>query len=71
MQPFDTALTRVYNQPTERVPDGKGGLRTRGLLYRNPIDCLWKTISTEGVYGLYKGSLCDFFTPIFPVNIKY
>lgn len=55
MQPFDTALTRVYNQPTERKPDGRGGFRTVGLLYRNPIDCLWKTASTEGIRGLYKG----------------
>lgn len=55
MQPFDTALTRVYNQPTERIPNGRGGFKTVGLLYRNPIDCLWKTISTEGVTGLYKG----------------
>ncbi|KIM32446.1 hypothetical protein M408DRAFT_20740 [Serendipita vermifera MAFF 305830] len=60
MQPFDTALTRVYNQPTERRPDGRGGFRTVGLLYRNPIDCLWKTISTEGVTGLYKGSTAHF-----------
>lgn len=60
MQPFDTALTRVYNQPTERRPDGRGGFRTVGLLYRNPIDCLWKTVSMEGVYGLYKGSTAHF-----------
>ncbi|PVG03024.1 mitochondrial carrier [Serendipita vermifera] len=60
MQPFDTALTRVYNQPTERRPDGRGGFRTVGTLYRNPIDCLWKTVSTEGVYGLYKGSTAHF-----------
>ncbi|KAH0838072.1 mitochondrial carrier domain-containing protein [Lanmaoa asiatica] len=35
MQPADTALTRVYNQPTIRLPDG----RLQGTLYRNPIDC--------------------------------
>jgi len=55
MQPADTALTRVYNQPTVVEPDG----RLRGTLYRNPIDCLWKTFKTEGVRGWYKGSfLC-------------
>jgi len=55
MQPADTALTRVYNQPTVVGPDG----RLRGTLYKNPIDCLWKTFRTEGVRGWYKGSfLC-------------
>ena len=51
--PFKT-LTRMYNQPTKRLPDG----RTVGLLYKNPIDCLWKTLRAEGVFGWYKGS-CD------------
>src|SRR5258708_6705600 len=51
MQPADTALTRVYNQPTVVGPDG----RLRGTLYKNPIDCLWKTFKTEGIYGWYKG----------------
>lgn len=52
MQPADTALTRMYNQPTKVMPDG----RTVGLLYKNPIDCLWKTVKTEGVFGWYKGT---------------
>ncbi|KAG1834398.1 mitochondrial carrier [Suillus variegatus] len=56
MQPADTALTRVYNQPTTRTPDG----RLSGILYRNPIDCLWKTFRTEGVFGWYKGSTAQF-----------
>lgn len=51
MQPADTALTRVYNQPTTVGPDG----RVRGTLYKNPIDCLWKTFKTEGLRGWYKG----------------
>lgn len=51
MQPADTALTRMYNQPVEKLPNG----RTVGLLYRNPIDCLWKTLKTEGPLGWYKG----------------
>ncbi|GAA5855483.1 hypothetical protein JCM8547_007854 [Rhodosporidiobolus lusitaniae] len=54
MQPADTALTRMYNQsPNSIGPDGK----PRGLLYKSPIDCLWKTWQTEGVRGWYKGSL--------------
>ncbi|KAF9015696.1 mitochondrial carrier domain-containing protein [Cyathus striatus] len=56
MQPADTATTRMYNQPTIHGPDG----RARGALYRNPIDCLWKTFKTEGVRGWYKGSTAHF-----------
>ncbi|KIK30188.1 hypothetical protein PISMIDRAFT_671325 [Pisolithus microcarpus 441] len=56
MQPADTALTRMYNQPTVMGPDG----RLRGRLYKNPIDCLWKTFKAEGVYGWYKGSTAHF-----------
>ncbi|GHJ89954.1 hypothetical protein NliqN6_6356 [Naganishia liquefaciens] len=56
MQPADTALTRVYNQPTITGPDG----RTRGALYSNPFDCLWKTLRTEGFLGWYKGTTAHF-----------
>jgi len=56
MQPADTALTRVYNQPTMKLPSGK----IVGTLYKNPIDCLWKTIRTEGPFALYKGSTAHF-----------
>ncbi|KAL6307334.1 oxaloacetate carrier [Sparassis latifolia] len=56
MQPADTTLTRMYNQPTVRGPDG----RMVGTLYKNPIDCLWKTLKTEGVFGWYKGSTAHF-----------
>ncbi|KAG6817923.1 hypothetical protein H0H87_012391 [Tephrocybe sp. NHM501043] len=56
MQPADTALTRMYNQPTTRTPDG----RLQGTLYKNPIDCLWKTFKAEGVRGWYKGSTAHF-----------
>ncbi|GAA6002186.1 hypothetical protein JCM10207_003115 [Rhodosporidiobolus poonsookiae] len=53
MQPADTALTRMYNQsPNSIGPDG----RPRGLLYKSPIDCLFKTWQAEGLGGLYKGS---------------
>ncbi|KAI6120655.1 mitochondrial carrier domain-containing protein [Pisolithus croceorrhizus] len=62
MQPADTALTRMYNQPTAMGPDGK----LRGSLYKNPIDCLWKTFKAEGVYGWYKGSTCTIPTDCSP-----
>jgi solute carrier family 25 protein 34/35 len=55
MQPADTALTRMYNQPTVVGPDGK----IRGTLYKNPIDCLWKTFKIEGARGWYKGMFCN------------
>ncbi|KAF7347584.1 hypothetical protein MVEN_01515100 [Mycena venus] len=56
MQPADTALTRMYNQPTVLGPNGK----MVGTLYKNPIDCLWKTAKTEGFRGWYKGSTAHF-----------
>lgn len=56
MQPADTTLTRMYNQPTKQLPSG----RIVGSLYKNPIDCLWKTITTEGPLALYKGSTAHF-----------
>ncbi|KAL4069859.1 mitochondrial carrier domain-containing protein [Scleroderma yunnanense] len=52
----ETALTRVYNQPTVKLPNG----RLQGTLYRNPIDCLWKTFKAEGLFGWYKGSTAHF-----------
>jgi len=41
----------MYNQPTTRSPNGT----YVGTLYKNPIDCLWKTLKTEGPFALYKG----------------
>ena len=47
----------MYNQPTMQLPNGK----IVGTLYKNPIDCLWKTIRTEGPLALYKGNVRDVF----------
>ncbi|BGP54379.1 hypothetical protein JCM8202_000812 [Rhodotorula sphaerocarpa] len=53
MQPADTVLTRMYNQaPNSIGPDGK----PRGLLYKNPVHCLFLTWKTEGFLGLYRGT---------------
>lgn len=41
MNPWDVLLTRVYNQ--------------KGDLYSGPIDCLVKTVKSEGIFALYKG----------------
>ncbi|KAK5092647.1 Mitochondrial oxaloacetate carrier protein [Exophiala xenobiotica] len=41
MHPPDTVMARLYNQ--------------HGNLYKGIFDCLYKTISTEGVLAVYKG----------------
>jgi solute carrier family 25 protein 34/35 len=47
MNPPDVISTRLYNQP---VVNGKG------TLYSGLVDCAAKTIRTEGIAGLYKGT---------------
>jgi solute carrier family 25, member 34/35 len=40
--PFpDTVMSRMYNQT--------------GNLYKGPLDCIYKTIKTEGLLAIYKG----------------
>lgn len=38
---LDTVMSRMYNQT--------------GNLYKGPLDCIYKTIRTEGVLAIYKG----------------
>eukprot|EP00756_Hemistasia_phaeocysticola_P060906 Hpha_TRINITY_DN4422_c0_g1::TRINITY_DN4422_c0_g1_i1::g.50420::m.50420/K15104/SLC25A11, OGC; solute carrier family 25 (mitochondrial oxoglutarate transporter), member 11 len=45
--PIDVVKARMMNQPV--APDGTP------TLYRNPIDCLTKTVQKEGFMGLYAG----------------
>eukprot|EP01133_Synstelium_polycarpum_P002443 gene2443-2778_t len=45
--PVDTVKTRIMSQPI----DAQG----KGLLYKSTIDCIGKTIKSEGMAGLYKG----------------
>lgn len=52
MQPADTALTRMYNQPVNVLPNGK----TVGALYRGPLHCLYLTAKAEGPLAWYKVS---------------
>lgn len=54
MTPFDTAATRMFNQPVAN--DGKG------LLYKNVLDCFVKVTKTEGFWhGFYKGFGANYF----------
>ncbi|EDQ89962.1 uncharacterized protein MONBRDRAFT_16773, partial [Monosiga brevicollis MX1] len=46
--PADVVKTRMMNQP---VVDG------RGVLYKNSIDCLVKTVKAESVFALWRGVL--------------
>ncbi|KZF26669.1 mitochondrial carrier [Xylona heveae TC161] len=41
MHPPDTVMSRMYNQT--------------GNLYKGVFDCLYKTVSTEGLFAIYKG----------------
>lgn len=54
MTPFDTAATRMFNQPVNN--EGKG------LLYKSVIDCFIKVSKTEGFWrGFYKGFGANYF----------
>jgi hypothetical protein len=62
MNPFDVVSTRLYNQTgTFRAcwyRDGRcrlNGHAFTGRLYSSVFDCLWKTVTTEGVSALWKG----------------
>jgi solute carrier family 25 protein 34/35 len=48
INPLDVVATRMYNQPAGA---GEGGRR----LYTGSLDCVLRTVRTEGVAGLYKG----------------
>ncbi|KAI9228193.1 MAG: mitochondrial carrier domain-containing protein [Piptocephalis tieghemiana] len=50
MNPMDVVSTRLYNQD----PTGKGHR------YSGPVDCVVKTLRTEGPRGLYKGFLAHY-----------
>lgn len=53
MTPFDVVATRLFNQGL----DQKG----RGLLYNNIFDCFYKTYKAEGMRGLYKGFVPNYW----------
>lgn len=54
MNPFDVVSTRMYNQNTEK------GSNRGGSLYKNPLDCIVKTVKAEGPTALYKGFLAHY-----------
>ncbi|KAK8400677.1 hypothetical protein O3P69_002467 [Scylla paramamosain] len=45
--PADVIKARIMNQPVDH--------KQRGLLYKNSLDCLMKTVRNEGFWALYKG----------------
>ncbi|XP_077988353.1 kidney mitochondrial carrier protein 1-like isoform X2 [Glandiceps talaboti] len=51
--PVDVAKTRMMNQKQLKVHLQKAGQDRR--LYKNTVDCLFKTATTEGFRALYKG----------------
>lgn len=53
MTPFDVVATRLFNQGV----DANG----KGLLYRNIFDCFVKTFRYEGLRGLYKGFVANYW----------
>merc|ERR1712151_692897 len=52
MQPFDFTAVRLMNQST--------GGNVGGPLYTGPLDCMLKVVRTEGVLGIYKGTLANY-----------
>lgn len=52
MQPFDFTAVRLMNQQVKA--DGTGAL------YSGPLDCLKQTVHSEGVLGVYKGTLANY-----------
>ncbi|XP_055856636.1 solute carrier family 25 member 35-like [Episyrphus balteatus] len=53
MTPFDVVATRMFNQGVDK--NGKG------LLYTNIVDCFIKTFRYEGMKGLYKGFVPNYW----------
>ncbi|EDW77225.1 uncharacterized protein Dwil_GK22044 [Drosophila willistoni] len=45
--PLDVITTRLYNQGVD--------VHGRGLFYKGWMDCFFKILKSEGVYGMYKG----------------
>lgn len=53
MSPFDVIATRLFNQGVDS--------RGRGLLYSSVWDCFTKTLRAEGLHGLYKGFVPNYW----------
>jgi len=52
-QPIDVMKTRMMNQPFD-----ENGV---GVLYRSSMDCMIKTVKTEGMTACWKGTIPTFF----------
>lgn len=73
--PFETILHRLYLQGTRTIIDNlDSGKSVVPILtnYNNPTDCFESCLSTEGVFGLYKGFgalMLQYMAHIFLVQI--
>jgi solute carrier family 25 protein 34/35 len=56
MHPPDTVMSRMYNQT--------------GNLYSSALDCLYRTVKTEGVLAVYKGYFAH-LARILPHTVRY
>lgn len=73
MTPFDVVATRLFNQGTfDNTKTQKKDFNYffyiagvdqngKGLLYRNIFDCFVKTFKIEGMRGLYKGFVANYY----------
>ena len=73
MTPFDVVATRLFNQGKvmwfqtndhrfNAIPPVSGVDKNgKGLLYSNVIDCFVKTFKIEGMRGLYKGFVANYW----------
>jgi len=52
-QPIDVMKTRMMNQPFDE--------HGKGLLYNSSLDCMVKTVRTEGITACWKGTIPTFF----------
>ncbi|XP_071960467.1 mitochondrial substrate carrier family protein ucpB-like isoform X2 [Antedon mediterranea] len=46
--PVDVIKTRIMNQKID-------GICKDQIMYKHTLDCLWKILRSEGIFGLYKG----------------
>jgi len=53
--PIDVCKTRMMNQKNLKTQNSAKGATVTEAIYRSSLDCLVRTVKTEGVMALYKG----------------